>query len=448
MSSFTSPPLYTYSGYVQDILQMEFYQAEPPSIPALCGGSTGIEIRERWCYVLRREGSEFNVVSDSDDSMEVDIAPTLAPSPKQRSRKTSDFNAPSLQIVVYSDLNLKLHTYVSVSGYVERSSSDDDDENFEMLHCKTIELGRSIPTTPRSDITELSVLKSLELKLGSEPLSSLLLLWLLSGKEKSDSTIGQLNLTFEGGDANLVSNLTDFVSAITDDSTTITSEDLNSDGLELRKIGEDRIKFSKLQGASGKAIILDYTSSLTTNEANKSKNMKYIDECVKDGAVKCHFGFFDGKMDGDYRYITVEPKKTVSFAGGEDQQAQNIVMGRANVAVKLKDGTNIKGESRIGENEDIKDFVNYKRSLFSSNLVILPAPVCTAAESLFVSKRRSTETNEKISEKDLERWLTFTRLYARLRGEGTENGIEASVADFQSAVDLDNRLKEQGYIRA
>ncbi|GMH49274.1 hypothetical protein TL16_g00480 [Triparma laevis f. inornata] len=78
----------------------------------------------------------------------------------------------------------------------------------------------------------------------------------------------------------------------------------------------------------------------------------------------------------------------------------------------------------------------------------MPAPVCTAAESLFVSKRRSTETNEKISEKDLERWLTFTRLYARLRGEGTENGIEASVADFQSAVDLDNRLKEQGYIRA
>ena len=163
------------------------------------------------------------------------------------------------------------------------------------------------------------MLKSLDLKLGSEPLSSLLLLWLLSGKEKSDSTIGQLNLTFEGelliyiyrrcfvllrllrprffltqlatlqyntlqytgGDANLVSNLTDFVSAITDDSTTITSEDLNSDDLELRKIGEDRIKFSKLQGASGKAIILDYTSSLTTNEANKSKNMKYIDECVK-----------------------------------------------------------------------------------------------------------------------------------------------------------------------
>ena len=75
---------------------------------------------------------------------------------------------------------------------------------------------------------------------------------------------------------------------------------------------------------------------------------------IVDGAVKCHFGFFDGKMDGDYRYITVEPKKTVSFAGGEDQQAQNIVMGRANVAVKLKDGTNIKGESRIGENEDIK----------------------------------------------------------------------------------------------
>ncbi|GMH75886.1 hypothetical protein TrST_g26 [Triparma strigata] len=445
MSSFTSPPLYTFSGYVQDILQLEFYQAELPSIPALCGGSTGNEIRERWCYVLRREGSECNIVSDSDDSMEVDSAPSLAPSPKQRSRKTSDFNASTLQIVVYSDLNLKLHTYVSVSGYIERSE-DDGDENLEMLHCKTVTLGRSSPPKPRDAVNEQFVLKILETKLSSEPLSSLLLLWLLSGKEKSDSTIGQLSLTFSGGDSSLVANLNAFVSEVTDDSTLINSFDLSSDELELRKIGEDRIKFSKLQGAAGKAVIVDYTDGVCTNEANKTKNMKYIDECVKDGAVKCRFGFFDGKMDGDYRYITVEPKKAVSFEGeaSSGEKAAGVI-GRTNVTVKLKEGMVIKGEGNIGENDDIKDFVNWKRSLCSSRLVLLPPPVCAAAETLFVAKRRSP-MGEKIGEVDLERWLTFTRLYARLRGEVGEKGITASVADFESAVELDLKLKEQGFV--
>ena len=103
-------------------------------------------------------------VSFSDDSMEVDSAPSLAPSPKQRSRKTSDFNASTLQIVVYSDLNLKLHTYVSVSGYIERSE-DDGDENLEMLHCKTVTLGRSLPPKPRDAVNEQFVLKILETKL-------------------------------------------------------------------------------------------------------------------------------------------------------------------------------------------------------------------------------------------------------------------------------------------
>lgn len=56
---------------------------------------------------------------------------------------------------------------------------------------------------------------------------------------------------------------------MTDDSTLINSFDLSSDELELRKIGEDRIKFSKLQGAAGKAVIVDYTDGVCTNEANK-----------------------------------------------------------------------------------------------------------------------------------------------------------------------------------
>jgi len=299
-ASFTSPVLYTYSGYIQDASpQPSYFTCSPPSLPSLCTRSTDPdEIQQRWSYYVCSESpwvpsaSVPGPFSPGPGVVDAVVGPSSVrsvtpPEQKLRSPRTSSYSSPCLRVLLYSRCDsVRLHAYVELEGYVEA-----DEEGGAVMHVRRLGMGRPRPM-PHADVTEDSVRAYMSSVFGRH--GDVFLMWLL-GRQQPNSVIGSVVLSVVGDANDLVPRLARALAPLCHDSAVL---DWGAGGeIKLRKVGEDRLPPSPLQGAPGKVIFVPPGAS--PEQAN------YLDQCVSTGKIPCSFGFYEGKMDGCRRYLFV-----------------------------------------------------------------------------------------------------------------------------------------------
>ena len=146
----------------------------------------------------------------------------------------------------------------------------------------------------------------------------------------------------------------------------------------------------------------------------------YVDACIADGKIPCNFGFYEGKMDGDYRYLLLSP--TEDDPASPSQQAS--ATGRIRVVLRGASPISSPPPDVQARVKEVLDFLTACRSRPSPSIT---AGACTLAERVFIERRPG------VGEADLGRWLVFARLFASMRGR------DADERDLRDALELDGR---------